>query len=114
MDAELLAFKRFISPGSPEAEALEGAATVASAIAQPAPTSYITVVSGTAELTTIVLPWAGFAGTVCFIPTGAFTGATGGTASATAGAIGKAFTAVAAKALFLTYVPSTGLWYPSY
>ena len=88
--------------------------TVASAIAMDAPTAFITRVSGTAEMTTIGLPWDSFAGEICFIPTAAFTGATSGTASATAGKIGLAFTAVAARALFLVYEPTTQAWYPHY
>ena len=86
--------------------------TVGSAIAHPAPTARITTVSGTAEMTTIGIPWSGFTGSVVFIPTAAFTGATGGTATATAKPIGKAFTAVAGKALemFCDGI----LWYPSY
>jgi hypothetical protein len=68
--------------------------TIASAIAHPAPTAQVTTVSGV------------------FIPTGAFTGATGGTATATAKPIGKAFTAVAGKALHMTC--DGLLWYPSY
>lgn len=86
--------------------------TVASAIAHPAPTAFVTTVSGTAEMTTIGLPWQGFTGAICFIPTQAFTGAIGGTATATAKPIGKAFTAVAGKALFMVFDGT--LWYPSY
>lgn len=80
--------------------------------AQPAPVAYITHLSGTNQLTSIDLPWLGFTGTICFIPDAAFTGATGGTSTSSTGAIGKAFTAVAAKALYLTY--DGALWYPSY
>ena len=79
---------------------------------QPAPVAYLTVISGALAITTIGLPWEGFTGTVAFRPTGAFTGATGGTTTATAGAIGLAFTAVVGKILFLTY--DGALWYPSY
>ena len=86
--------------------------TRASAIAMPAPVARITTVSGTAEMTTIGIPWPGFTGSIVFIPTGAFTGATGGTATATAKPIGKAFTAVAGKALEL-YCDGLN-WYPSY
>ena len=87
-------------------------ATVASAIAMSAPTARITTVSGTAEMTTIAIPWPNFTGSIVYIPTAAFTGATGGTATATAKPIGKAFTAVAGKALELYFDGS--LWYPSY
>jgi len=110
----VLNFLAFQSPGSDLKLSIENPNAVASAIAHPAPTAFITHVSGTAELTTIDLPYPTFAGTICFIPSGAFTGATGGSANATRGAIGKAFTAVVQRTLFLTYVPSTKLWYPSY
>ena len=110
-DAAEAGFLAVQSPGTPT-KGVEGA-TLASA-ATMAPTSYIHYVTGTAEVTLITLPYTGFAGTICFIPAGAFTGATGGTATATNKPVGKAFTAVAAKALYLTYVPSLGLWYPSY
>lgn len=79
-----------------------------------APTNYIHVVSGSAQITLITLPYVGFSGTIAFQPTGAFTGATGGTPTATDKAVGLAFTAVVGKTLFMTYVPSAGLWYPSY
>jgi hypothetical protein len=80
--------------------------------AQPAPVAYLTVISGTNQLTSIDLPWLGFTGTVAFRPTGAFTGATGGTSTASTGAIGLAFTAVVGKILLMTY--DGALWYPSY
>lgn len=98
------------SPQSPNVDPITEASAIAMAIYYG-----ITKVSGTAEMTTIAVP-AGFRGTICLIPTGAFTGATGGTAAydgtSDAIPIGKAFTAVAAKALYLT---TDGLlWYPSY
>ena len=86
--------------------------TVASAVAQPAPNALVTTVSGTQELTTIAVPWPGFTGFIILIPTGTFTGATGGTATATAKPIGKAFTAVVGKPLIMVFDGS--LWYPSY
>lgn len=74
-----------------------------------------TFVSGTNQLTAIKVP-AGFRGVICLIPTGAFTGATGGTAvydgTNDTIPIGKAFTAVAQKALYLT--TDGNLFYPSY
>jgi len=79
---------------------------------QPAPVAYLTVISGALALTTIGLPWEGFTGTVAFRPTGAFTGATGGTSTSLVGAIGLAFTAVVGKILFMTY--DGALWWPSY
>jgi len=88
---------------------------VASAVAMPAPLAKIQRVSGTAAMTTIGLPYPDFEGTVIFIPTAAFTGATGGAAATNLAApIGLAFTAVVGKALHLTFLRSTGLWYPSY
>lgn len=107
-------FLAFQNPGTPEKIAIQNPVTVASAIAHPAPTALITTVSGTAEMTTIGLPWTGFCGFVVFLPTGAFTGATGGTATATAAPIGKAFTAVAGKALIMFYSQAANLWYPCY
>ena len=85
---------------------IEDPTTIASA-ATIAPTCKNTVVSGTTEITTITLSGTDFQGSINLIPTGAFTGATGGN-------IGKAFTAVAGKTLTMTYLQSTGLWYPSY
>lgn len=74
-----------------------------------------TKVSGTNQMTLIKVP-AGFRGTIALIPTGAFTGATGGTAAYDGTndtiPIAVAFTAVVSKTLFLT---TNGLlWYPSY
>jgi hypothetical protein len=86
--------------------------TVASATTMPAPTHAITTVSGTVEIVLITLPWNGFTGRITYLPTGAFTGAIGTTATATAKPIGKAFTAVAGKALDLVFDGT--LWYPSY
>lgn len=83
-----------------------------SAVAMTQPVAYLTVVSGALAMTTIDLPFIGFTGTIAFRPTGAFTGATGGTTTSTTGAIGLAFTAVVGKILFLTY--DGALWYPSY
>lgn len=80
--------------------------------AQPAPVAYLTVISGALALTSIDLPWLGFTGTIALRPTGAFTGATGGTTTSSTGAIGLAFTAVVGKILFMTY--DGALWYPSY
>lgn len=74
-----------------------------------------TVVSGTNAMTLIKVP-AGFRGSIALIPTGAFTGATGGTAAYDGVndtiPIGLAFTAVVGKVLWMT---TNGLlWYPSY
>lgn len=84
---------------------------IASTTAMPAPAALITTVSGTVAVTTIALPWAGFTGFIIYVPTGAFTGATGGTADDTNKPIGKAFTAVVARALIMIYDGVT--WYPA-
>lgn len=73
------------------------------------PTHPIHHISGTTEITKITLPWERFVGKLTLIPDAAFTLATGGTGP---GAIGKAATAVAGKAMDLYY--DGALWYPSY
>ena len=85
-------------------------ASAAGLIAQPL--GAIQKVSGVAAITLIPLPYTGFVGQIHFIPTGAFTGATGGAATATNKPIGLAFTAVVGKVLTLTY--DGDKWYPSY
>ena len=105
-----MAWENYRLPGGPAHNVSGG--LVASAIAQPAPRGAIVRISGTAELTTIDLPYEGFEGVIWLIPTGAFTGATGGTATATAKPIAKAFTAIAAVAFPIVYCKDTGLWYP--
>ena len=87
-------------------------ASAAGVIAEP--TAYLTVVSGALAITLIPLPYPEFSGTIAFRPTGAFTGATGGVATAVNKPIGLAFTAVVGKILLLTYDPTSGLWYPNY
>lgn len=90
-------------------------ADVASAVAQPAPAALVQRVSGTAAMTTLGLPWPDFEGFVVFIPTAIFTWATGGAAATTLAApFGLAGSAVVGKALWFTFLRSTGLWYPSY
>ncbi len=107
--------KRFglTTPGG-STQGIEGALLASSAGTSLAITNYLHRVSGTAAQVLVDLPYEGFAGTIALIPTGIFTGATGGVASGNSKAIGLAFTAVVGKVLFLTYVPSQGLWYPSY
>jgi len=85
-------------------------ASAAGLIAQP--TAAIQKVTGALAITLIPLPYPGFIGQIHFIPTGAFTGATGGAATATNKPIGLAFTAVVGKVLTLTF--DGFLWYPSY
>lgn len=78
-------------------------------------THAITKVSGTEAMTGFRLP-RGFRGLFCLIPTGAFTGATGGTLAYDAAGetedipIGKAFTAIANVAFLL--VSDGALVYP--
>lgn len=86
---------------------LDGGTVASVAGVLGAPTGYITVVSGALAITGLSLPYPAFQGTIVLIPTGAFT-----TTNATNIAI--ASTAVVGKALFMTYLPSTGKWYPSY
>ena len=100
-------WKNFTEPGGKE-QGIVGA-DLASA-ATMAPTHRIHYVSGTTEITAITLPYAGFAGTITFIPEGAFTTNTGG---ATGVAISKAETAIALAPVHFTYHPAKGLWYPS-
>lgn len=109
-------FLAFQSPGTDKkGPPIENVSIVPSAAGlQPAPSGYITTVSGALAMTLIPLPWPGFTGTICFIPTGAFTGATGGVATAVNKPIAVAFTAVVGKALFLTYSNQSGMWHPSY
>ena len=106
-------FRQDLTPGTPTRGILSTAIAAAATIA---PTHYLTSVSGTTEVTLITLPYVGFAGTLALLPLDnpCFTGATGGVATSTNKPVGLAFTAVQLKVLYMTYVPSTGLWYPSY
>lgn len=79
------------------------------AAATIAPTSQISVVSGTIAIKTITIPWPGFAGGLDFV----FTDATPGT-TLTTGNIGIASTPVTGKTLRMTYSQIQGKWYPSY
>lgn len=101
----------FATPGT-LTRGTEGA-TIASA-STIAPVKRMHPVSGTTQITLITLPYDGFEGEIALFPTGAFTGATGGSASGLNKAIGLAFTAVTGRVLKLNYLKSTGLWYPSY
>lgn len=85
----------------------ESAGTVASATSIDIRND-VTIVSGTAAIETINGQFGGgFSGIAVLIPTGAFT-------TVTTGNIAIASTAVVGKALIMTYVKSTGEWYPSY
>jgi hypothetical protein len=107
-------FRRLTSPGTPTL-GIEGATLASSAVTSLAITSYTHAVSGVAAQVLADLPYAGFAGTVALRPTGIFTWVTGAAgATSTSRGFGLAGTAVVGKVLFMTYVPSAGLWYPSY
>jgi hypothetical protein len=85
------------------------APTIASA-ATIAPTKTITFISGTAAIATITDPSliATTGGQITLIPIGLFT------TTASGGNIALASTAVASKALIMTYDATTAKWYPSY
>ena len=84
--------------------------TIASA-ATVAPTTYLSVITGTTAITTITIPYAGFQGTLAFVWTdaGTLTSCIG-----TGGNIAVASTPVRYKVMFLTYNPIAVKWYPSY
>lgn len=68
----------------------------------------ITFISGTEAIETIIPNFGGgFSGIAVLLPTAAFT-------TVTTGNVAIASTAVAGKALIMTYAKSTGKWYPSY
>jgi hypothetical protein len=109
-----LDFLAFQSPGTPlKWPSIENQNIVASvAGTMPVPTAYITTVSGALAINLIPLPWPGFAGTIVYIPTGAWTLATGGVATATEKPIGLAMAAATPGVpVFLTYSPRAGFWY---
>lgn len=107
-------FRGQLPVGTPTA-GIEGGTLASSAGVSLPLVRYMHAVSGSAAQVLADLPYAGFSGTVALRPTGTFSGVTGAAgATATARGFGLAFTAVVGKILFLTYVPSTGLWYPSY
>lgn len=83
--------------------------TIAAA-SQIAPSSQISIVTGTIAVATITPPWPGFAGSLDFVWT------TTGTISATVttGNIAIASTPVLGKTLRMTYLQTTSKWYPSY
>lgn len=104
-------FQAFKSPGGLQFGVVDPV-VVASTTSMPAPKALISTVSGSIAITTIQVPWPGFTGTIKYIPTGAFTGATSGSATDTAKPIGLAFTAVVGKVLTLDFDGTK--WYPSY
>lgn len=110
MSAEF-AYPSLVSPATPT-KGITGA-TIASA-ATIAPTRLLHPVSGTAAISLITLPYAGFAGMLYLRPTGIFTLATGGTPTTLNKPVGLAATAVVGKILGVFYDPTTDLWYPTY
>lgn len=98
---------RFFTTVGGQQQSLDGGVVASLAGVLPAPTAFMTVVSGALALTGITLPYPTFAGMICLIPTGAFTWTT-------ATNIALAGTAVVGKALLFVYLPSTGKWYPNY
>lgn len=72
------------------------------------PSSAIVFVTGTVTIDTITVPaWMEGAAQITLIPVAAFT-------TSTSGNIALASTAVVGRTLIMTYVTSTGKWYPSY
>jgi len=98
---------RFLTTIGGQQQSLDGGVVASLAGVLPAPQAFMTVVSGALALTGITLPYPTFAGMICLLPTGIFTWTA-------AGNIAVAGTAVVGKALYFTYLPSTGKWYPSY
>lgn len=88
-----------------QTNAVEG--PVVASAATISPTSFCQHVSGTTQINTINLPYAGFHGSIVLIPDGLWS-------TGTSGNIALATTAVVGKAVVMTYTPSTGKWYPSY
>jgi len=104
-----MAWENFRPPGGINHNINGG--TLASAATLPTPTGYINHVSGTTQTTLIPLLYEGFEGTLVFIPAAAWTGATGGTPTATNRALAAAFTAVANIPVYATYSKASGFWY---
>lgn len=102
-------FPAFQSPGDTMKNINGG--SIASAATLPTPTGFITVVTGTTQTTLIPLPYPDFEGMLIFIPTGAWTGATGGTATAANRALAAAFVGVANIPILAFYNKATGFWY---
>lgn len=62
-------------------------------------------VGGVGNLSSITLPYAGFTGSLSFIPTAVWTASTGGN-------IGKGSTSIVGQAMVWTF--DGNLWWPSY
>lgn len=102
MTAEYATMGQYEEPGNLQKSVwgltLASAATVT-------PTHKFHLVSGTAELATITVPYDGFSGAIFFVATGAWT-------CATSGNIAKTLTAVANAIVMFVYNPVTAKWYP--
>jgi hypothetical protein len=96
-----------ISPWGNKDNALVNPNTQASAAGTNTFTYPVTVVSGTAAMVDITVPYPSFQGRITLLPTGAFTWTA-------AGNIAVLGTAVVARLLDFYYNPITGKWYPSY
>jgi hypothetical protein len=94
------------SPGG-RMKSIDGGSVASVAGTQPAVTGLITRITGTEAIVTLTLPYAEFSGTIILIPLAAFTWTA-------AGNIAVLGTAVAYKALHMTYCQATSKWYPSY
>ena len=99
-------FAIFGTPVNPISSTIASATTIA-------PLTYASIVTGTAQIQNINLPWPGFEGDLILIFTDPSPGATltGGVNGA---ALALATTVVRFKALTMTYSQITGLWYPGY
>ncbi len=87
------------------AQVIEGP-TIASA-ATIAPTHGHHLVSGTAAIVNITIPWDGFAGSLFLMPTGIWTWTNAGNISV------AGTTTAATSPVVFTYLQSTGKWYAS-
>jgi hypothetical protein len=106
VNAELAGQQAFQLPGGNLKQVLGPQITAAASIT---PTFAIFHVTGATQITTIVIPWAKFAGQIIIIPDDA-----NGQSTGTGGNIALASTLVQKKALIMTYDPLQALWYPSY
>jgi hypothetical protein len=105
-------FRTISTPGTPTLQII--GPTIASAVTFVSGGYYMQAVSGVAAMTLMALPYDGFSGSLKFRPTGIFTWATGGAATAVNKPFGLAGTAVVGKVLEFVYDIYSGLWYPSY
>ena len=83
--------------------------TIASA-ATIVPVAYHTLITGTADITTITIPYTGFTGTLAFT----WVDSGPGDFETSATNIAAHCNAVRYQTVFMTYSQQTSLWYPSY